>query len=275
MVRKTTEDFKSKVIIPLIAFSFFLVAITIHRHTSKPEIKISKQDSAYTLNSTFIRFVSLGNKRVFSNVLWIQTLMESDIERHKRKNFADWMYLRFLTISVLDPLFYENYLYGGMYLSVIKDDLKGAAEIFELGLRKYPGDYRILYYAGFNYFFEMGDYENGYRILKQLRNHEKTPPMLKQVINKLQFEVSGDFDLAISLLKENLRLSKDDRVKTKLEADLYAVTTERDLNCLNDKKRNDCSLRDTRGYPYVKTINGWRAQFDFKPYRIFRKTHSP
>lgn len=256
----------------LAACIFYFFALTIHTNLKRPDIKVNKQDTTYTLNSTFLKLISLGNKRVFSNVLWIQTLMESDQERYKGKDFADWMYLRFLTISTLDPKFYENYLYGGMYLSVVKDDLLGAAEIFERGMKEYPTDYYLLYYAGFNYYFELGDYKKGFEVLKRLENHEKTPHVLRQVINKLQFEVTGNYEVAINLLKENLKTTNDEVFKNKIETDLYAVTAQRDLECLNQNK-SGCSTYDYRGYPYVKKNGLWVSQIEFVPYKIFRRSN--
>jgi tetratricopeptide (TPR) repeat protein len=262
--------FNQKHAIIFCSFLFFITAIFLHSRYERPAIKVSKQDSAYTLNSTFLKLISLGNKRVFSNVLWIQTLMESDHEKYKKHDYADWMYVRFLTIANLDPMFYENYLYGGMYLSVIKDDLEGAATIFDMGLQKYPTDYKILYYAGFNAFYELGDYERGYKLLKQIENHEKAPQLLKQVIAKLRFEVTGDYDMAIELLKENYKIAQDKFVKEKLEKDLYSLTAQRDLECLNNGQDN-CNGVDLYGRPYIKRGSTWESQQTFKPYKIFRQ----
>lgn len=263
----TTRNYQTLVI----AILFFLMAIFIHSQRQKPEIKVSKQDSAYNVNSTFLRLVSAGNKRVFSNILWIQTLMESDQEKYKKKDFADWMYLRFLSISTLDPLFYENYLYGGMYLSVIKDDLEGAAKIFDLGLEKYPEDYRLIYYAGFNYFYELGDYKKGHELLKRIENHPKAPDVLKFIVTKLQFELTKDYDLTISLLKAKWDMAVDETIRKKIEADLYAVMAQRDLECLNAHQLG-CNKTDLNGEAYVQNSKGkWVARKTFRPYKIFRR----
>lgn len=260
-----------KNILPLFAGTvFFITGISIHHHYRRPDIKVSKQDSAYNLNRTFLQMISLGNKRVISNILWIQTLLESDLETYKKHEFADWMYLRFLTIATLDPRFYENYLYGGIYLSVVKDDLTGAAEIFELGLKEYPLDYSLNYYAGFNYFFEMGDMGKGYELLKKITHHPRTPQTLKFVIDKLRFEVTRDYDIAITLLNENMKIARDESIRKKLAADLYSVLAERDLNCLNEGKEN-CARNDMNGAAYIKSKEGkWIAQAPFRPYKIFR-----
>lgn len=264
------SSFLKNQILLFIGIFFFIQAVSIHKNSTRPEIIISKQDSAFNLDITFLKLFSSGNQKLISNILWIQTLMESDLEKYAKNKYADWMYLRFLAIANLDPWFYQNYLYGGMYLSVVKDDLEGAAQIFNLGLEKYPDDYKLNYYQGFNYFFEMGDYEKGYQILKKLKTNPKTPFSLKFVINKLQFETSGNYDFAINYLKGAYNLTSDERVKKKIINDIYALSAERDLKCLNDQN-SSCNKLDTFGLPYVKDSKGnWKAQKEYLPFKIFR-----
>lgn len=207
---------------------------------------------------------------MISNVLWIQTLLESDLERYVKSEQEDWIYLRFRTIAALDPYFYENYLYGGMYLSVIKDDLESAAEIFELGLLKYPDDYRLNYYAGFNYFYEIGDYQKGYDKLKRIENNPKAPLSLKFVINKLRFETTRNYEVTLAFLKETYRMTKSEMIREKLAGDIYSVVSRRDLECLNGKGIN-CNMIDAEGLPYFKNEKGiWTSRRHYKDYKIFR-----
>ena len=254
----------------VIAFTFLLVAVTINRTLIKPSIKVDRQSDAFNFNTSFLKLLSSGNKRIISSTIWIQTLLESDQEKYNRKDYESWMYLRFLTIASLDPRFYENYLYGGMYLSVVKNDLLGAADIFERGLEYYPQDYRLNYYSGFNYFFELGDYEKGFEKLQRIENHPHAPPLLRQIVSKLRFETSGDYEVALQFLKENLKLVKDDMIREKLSKDIYAVAAQRDLECLNEGRKN-CSMTDAYGIPYIKDEEGkWKSKVPFNPYKIFR-----
>lgn len=157
-----------------------------------------------------------------------------------------------------------------MYLSTIKDDLEGAAHLFEMGLKHYPEDYYLNYYSGFNYFYEMGQFKKGYEKLKKIEKHPRLNRHLRTVIAKLNFEITKDYDIAIELLKENIRITNDEMIKKKLEGDLYSVTAMRDLECLNGGKKG-CYLVDYEGKSYLKGADGkWRAQKKFKPYKIFR-----
>jgi tetratricopeptide (TPR) repeat protein len=250
--------------------STFAAAICIHQKNSRPVINVTKQSSATNINSNFLRFFSLGNKRLISSIFWIQTLLESDEEKYKFKDKNSWMFLRFKTISELDPKFYENYLYGGLFLSIIKDDLSGAADIYESGLKVYPNDYQLNYNAGFNYYFEMGDFEKGLAKLENVQNHHDAAPALRFIINKLKFESGKDYEAALDFIYYSVTQTKDPILLKKLLSDLYALKAERDLSCLNED-RDNCDKIDAEGNPYTKSSLSWKAAKEFRPYRIHLK----
>lgn len=266
----TGTDMLQRNWIVVLALVCFAAAITFHSKMDKPIFNLDKQDTALNVNQTFLRMLSVGNKRLISSTFWIQTLLESDHERYEKKDLGNWMYLRFRAIADLDPKFYQNYLYGGLYLSVIKDDLQGAADLFELGLKQYPGDYDLSYYLGFNYFFEMGDYDKGLEILKKIEYHPRASRIVRFVVNKLRFEAGHDYDIAIQFLKDSYIRTQDEGFKQKIAADIYSVVAQRDLECLNANKE-DCNKLDATGKPYFKDQNGvWKSVVKFKPYKIFR-----
>jgi tetratricopeptide (TPR) repeat protein len=247
---------------------FFMAALALHQSFQKPPIEITKQDTAINVDRTFLKLISLGNKRLIAGVLWIQTLLESDLAHYKNRDLNSWMYLRFRSIAELDPKFYENYLYGGLFLSIVKDDLVGAADIYERGLKLFPGDYKLNYHAGFNYYFELGDFEKGLAHLREIENHPNLPPGIKFIIGKLKFETTRDYEATIAFIQYNLASTKDPVLTKKLETDLYSLTAERDLDCLNSGKV-DCARFDIRGEPYIKTNSGWTTKEPFRPYKIF------
>ncbi|MFA5582699.1 MAG: hypothetical protein WDA09_00660 [Bacteriovoracaceae bacterium] len=251
----------------LAAAIFFIVAVSLHLKFSRPVFDIEMQDRALNIDQDLLKALSIGNKRTISNVLWVQTLMESDAQHYTGQDRKNWMYLRFSTIAELDPLFYHNYLWGGMYLSIIKNDMLSASEIFDRGIVQYPDDYELNYHQGFNYYFELGEFEKGLEYLNKIAEHPRTPLSIKLIINKLRFETSANYDFALNYLWSNIQKEKDEVLLTKLIADFYALKAERDLNCLNNNGTN-CDYRDADGNSYLKTRDGWKAPKDFKPYRI-------
>ena len=267
---KLSKQFSLKdMILVIIGITLFVTAGVIHQNTNKPIVNLSKQDTALNVNKNALLIFSMGNKRLLSDLLWIQTLLESDESHYKKRDLNSWMYLRFLNISVLDPYFYENYMYGGLYLSIVKDDVVGAAEIFERGLVYYPEDYKLNYYAGFNYYFEQGNFEKGLHFLEKIQSHPKAPEHIKFLVGKLKFETTGNYEIALEFLKVQLDETKDEVLKNKIEGEIYALQTELDLKCLNEGKTG-CNQRDLEGTPYLLKNGQWVGPKVFVPFRIHR-----
>lgn len=254
----------------IIAVSFG-ITLLIHQSFNRPELFVRKQDSAKNINRDFLKLFSAGHKRIISSSLWIVTLLEADEEHVQKKDGNSWMYYRFMTIADLEPELYVNYLYGGQFLSIIKDDLEGAAELYERGLTLFPEDYRLNYNAGFNYYFEMGDFEKGLPKLEKLLKHPKVHWTIKFLVNKLRFEISNEYDAALEFLKFNITQTEDLALKKKLAQDIYSLKAERDLICLNEKKSN-CERRDAEGFPYKYRNGKWISEKTYNPYKIFRNT---
>jgi len=248
----------------------FLCAGILNLNFEKPSLELSKQDTAVNFNKNLLTFISVGNKRLITDMLWIQTLLESDLERFKKKDLNNWMFLRFDTIAELDPKFYENYKYGGQFLSVIKDDLEGASIIFEKGLSEYPQDFWLRYYTGLMYYFEMNNSKQGLLHLEKVQNHHLAPSFISSIINKLKFDIDKDLEIVYRMVEHNLNSTQDKFLKDRLSKDLYSIKAELDLKCLNNKKQN-CSFFDQEGKPYVYRDNAFHAQKPFSLYRIKKR----
>lgn len=249
----------------------FLSANYLHTSMKKPGLTITKQDSAINLNKNVYRFLHMGNKRLLSDILWIQTLLESDEEHYSKPDLNSWMYHRFSSISLLDPHFYENYLYGGIFLSIVKDDPLGASDILSKGIKYFPEDYRLNYYIAFNYIFELGFNEKGLFHLDKIKDNPKAPKNIHRIADKLRLEVSHNYEIALEFLKTSFEETKDPKLKEKIKTEIYAVKAERDLKCLNQGDK-DCEKLDLEGQPYLRNSLGlWQSPKPFSTYRLKRK----
>jgi len=236
-----------------------------------PNFKITKQDSAVNFNISFLKILAMGNKRLFTDILWITTLLESDHSHYKNKDLNSWMFLRFKSIIELDPQFLKAYQFGGQYLSIIKDDLFGAEIIFDSGLEVFPEDYLLNFNSGFLQAFELGNSAKAIKNYGSILSHPKTPIYVKSIINKLRYNESNDLDLAYKLVLETYLNTDEIFLKEKLKTDLYAIKATIDLNCLNSLNSNSCNLKDHNGTLYIKRGNKYIAPNKFELYRLFRK----
>ncbi len=254
----------------LAAVCCFSAAMFLHQNSPRPEIIVDKQDSAINIDSFFLKMFATGNKRLIADLLWIQTLIESDLEHYRGSPLNNWMFIRFKNISELDPKFYENYLYGGQYLSIVKDDPEAAAIIMAKGLEHFPDDYSLNFNQAFNYYIELNDNEKGLAHFEKIKNSPEAPSFLTSLTIKLQHEVKGDPTITLQLLYENYKKAKDPILKEKLYADIYSLKATVDLKCLNEG-RSDCDLKDAEGNYYPKSNGIYSAPKTFAPYKIFRQ----
>ena len=223
-----------------------------------PPILLTKQETSYTFNSKLWRLFDLGLHAAWADILWIQTLLESDLEHYNKRDLNSWLYLRFLAISELDPKFYENYLVGGEYLMIIKDDLDGANHLLRKGLTHYPDDMALNWHLGFLWIFEKQNIEVGYPFFEKVSLSPDRPIMFDSIFTKLKaqsYGIKDAFDFAFESWK---RHEEGSPIKLRLGVELYSLKAKIDLECLN-AKRTDCERLDFEGKPYFKKKGAWTA----------------
>lgn len=248
----------------------FLLAGLIHQQFTKPPLELKKQDTAVNINKDLLIFMSAGNKRLLADLFWVHTLLESDLEHYAKQDLKDWMYLRFKTISILDPLFYENYAWGGQYLTVAKDDIMGGNDLMESGLKYYPDDYKLHFLLGFSYYYELGDYDKGIYYYEKIMDHPRSPHYLRTIVNKMKVEKGFDYEVALTMIRDQIEDAKDEELKDKLKKDLYSLKAERDLKCLNNNG-SKCDLYDSEGKAYILKGDQYYTYRHFRPFRLAKK----
>jgi hypothetical protein len=249
---------------------FLLISNTLKDKIHLPQIEISKEEESLNFDQSLFTIFSIGQKRLLSNILWIHTMLEGDIERVENGN--SWMYYRFKSISNLEPLFYENYIYGGLYLSVIKDDIEGAADIYNLGLKYYAKDFWINYNSAFNDYFERQDKESAlkkYKIILGSPEAKKYAIHLPSLVSRIQAETGG-LKEAYEILLNHYNNTPRGKLKNKLKESLYGLKAEIDLDCLNSAK-SKCSKEDLNGVKYVLQNGHYIATQEWSKFRPNKK----
>lgn len=243
---------------------------------SQPKVELTKEQTAFNFSTQSLKLIQFGHSRLTSSLLWMATLLESDIEHYKGSNNS-WMYYRFRTIAELEPRFYLNYLVGGKYLSIIKDDVIGANELYALGLKQYPRDYWLSYHAGFNATFEMDDPDLGLEYYLNILGTEKLrreSPNIVSLINRLRVTREGiDLETAFKSVFEVYNTLDAGGMRSNMEDILYSIRAQIDLNCLNfEHDISKCRKNDFFGNPYIKTNGSWISR---RPWREFKFKKRP
>lgn len=256
-----------QVLLLVTAVLLFFIQHELKKTVQIEKVSPDKQEAITNFNEDLLAITTLGQKRMLSSLLWVHTLMESDIERYQLRDLQSWMYLRFNTITELDPYFYDAYIVGGKYLSVIKDDITGAKEIFDKGIRVYPNDYWLNFYSGFHYYFELDDPEMAvkrYEVALRSPLYRRYTPYLPSMVSKIKAQEDGPEAAYQLLLSQYLSEGEDSEFKKHQEQTLYALKAEIDLICLN-RNREQCDRLDFRGKPYTRDSQGYyHAQDDWQ-----------
>ena len=267
-----SKYFSTSVMVVIIILALSGARLISMRH-EKPILFITKQQSSLNIQNDFWQYFNLGQKRLASSIIWISTILESDHDHYNKRDLNSWMFIRFSTISFLEPKFYENYAFGGVYLSIVKDDLKGASIIYDKGLEQYPNDFSLLRDAGFHFYFEVGDFRKSLPIYKKLREFKNPSPIVISTLARLEIN-DGKVEDAFNLLSDHYLQIKDKEsiVATKIRQHLYAIKAEKDLNCLNRVPQPiACSTKDLLGELYVLNAGKFEAKNKWTPFKIKRK----
>lgn len=242
-------------------------AFAVTRSSEKPKLFITKQQSSFNVDNKFFAVFNLGQKRLYSSLLWIATILESDHDHYQGRDLNSWMYLRFVSISNLEPLFLKTYTFGGPYLSIIKDDLEGASIIYDKGLSIYPNEFDLLNSAAFHYQFEKIDHEKSYRIYKKLNTFPNINPTIVSQLARLESK-QGNLSTAFALLTNlyEQQIDKESIIAKKIQTFLYAIRAEVDLKCLNENLGN-CSAVDLENVPYIKKDGKYFSAKNWVPYK--------
>lgn len=242
--------------------------IFVVKNLNKPSFQIGPQETTIHFNEKLVKALSLGQYRLVSSILWSETLLRSDIKHYNSNDLNNWMFHRLNLITTLDPYFYISYLYGAVYLSIIKDDLTGASTIYEKGLSTFPNDFDLNYNAAFHYYFEVGDYERASQKIAKIIDHPRTSELLKRIYSRLKAEKGNLNDALLVIGELYAKAPADSIIKERYEKNLFQIKTELDLNCLNGANSDNCPKINFRGAPYIYRNGKWHSPEKWKPYRI-------
>ena len=277
MLSRNRPFHKASPFFTFVLFVFFCFSLhLLHPLTKRPLRKISQQKKAFNLGIPLLQFASFGHYRLLSSLLWIDMWMFSNDEKYQNKDLYSWMYLRLKTITEFEPFFYEAYRFGGTYLAIIKDDIYGAAALYEKGLKHFPDDLQLNLHAAFNYYQQLHNYPRAIELYEKIQGHPKAPPILPVILSRLKANV-GHLENAFLIVKILFDATpQESPAKIKLFESLYAIKAELDLKCLNEKKKK-CSKFDFEGRAYIYRDGQFVAPRTWKAYRYrpSKKSRTP
>jgi hypothetical protein len=193
----------------------------------KPQQRLADQivfdfnENFSTFTAPTLRAMAFGYSHAASGLLWLRFL-EQTPPRKIGKNQVSWIYRDLDAITELDPDFYPAYEYGGIFLSVITEDKRGAEQILLKGTKAFPARWRIRAYLAYHYQWELGEPE---KAAAQYLVGAKLPgaPYLLGVLASSYLTKSAGNEAGIHFLENLLRDTKDPGMRDKFKAKLQKL----------------------------------------------------
>jgi hypothetical protein len=172
-----------------------------------------------------LRALTFGYERAASSLLWLRFLQQTPPSK-VQKGQVSWIYRDLDAITELDPGFYPAYENGGIFLSVIREDKKGAEQILLKGEREFPERWRLYAYLAYHYQWEL--YEPS-KAAEQYRLGAKLPgaPYLLGVLASSFIKKESSSEDSERFLEGLLHEAKDPAAKIKFEEKLKQLREER------------------------------------------------
>lgn len=260
----------SKTIIYIFFIFVFLFMGGVLAPGSKGKLNLSKQLTELNFKNDFVKIFNFGQPLMIGDLIWLNTFIESDLEHYNKNDLNSWMFHRFNLVSDLDPYFYESYIYGGQYLSIVKDDEFGAESIYTKGIHFFPDDYSLNFNLAFHYYFELGDIEKSLIYFRKVIGHPKAPFYLQSLVARIEAE-KGNLNSSLILLNELYKKNRDNKMlRERYFTLMYSIKAEQDLKCLNENGSN-CEMKDLEGREYIEQNGVFKAQKEWKKFRPFKK----
>ena len=144
---------------------FFILLFSLFGIVFFGSIKEQDRKPLYFAPPNVLQYFSLGYRDFLANLLWLRFIQDADFcsfEKGKPVYAGDkkhcelgWSFRMVDAISELAPRFKTPYTLSSVILSVFTGDIKGAERILLKGLKHFPQDWRINFYAAYLYVIDM------------------------------------------------------------------------------------------------------------------------
>jgi hypothetical protein len=178
-------------------------------------------------DGTTLKVMSLGFRDVVADLLWIQAIQAIG-ERRVSEEAGKWIYRAVDIVTTLDPYFVEAYEAGGIALCTVVVMPEESNRILEKGMNHNPGEWRLPFILGINYYFELADDAKAAEYIAKAAAIGGGPEYLASFASRL-YMTAREPQKAIEYLSKSYEQTSDPQMKQFLEFRLKEALVERDL----------------------------------------------
>lgn len=184
----------------------------------------------YLPDGQYLRIASLGYRELAADLLWLQAIQVMG-ERDLLEEAGHWLYRALDIITTLDPKFVRAYEAGGLALTTLVVLPEKSNRLFEKGILHNPGEWKLPFLLGINYYFEFYDDAKAAEYMTEASRLPGAPENLAPLAANLYVSAKSP-QQALDLLLNVYEHTSDEKVRGLLELRLKAVIVERDLQIL-------------------------------------------
>ena len=186
----------------------------------------------YVPQGEYLRIAVLEYRQVVADLLWIQVVQAMG-ERRVSEEAGRWIAHALDVITTLDPLFVRVYEAGGIALTTLVVLTEESNRLLEKGIRYNPEVWRLPFYLGFNYYFELYDDQKAAEYIARASRLPGAPAYLVSFATQLYVSARTP-QVAVDFLSQMYAQTTDENVKRVLEQRLKETVAERDLQLLEE-----------------------------------------
>jgi hypothetical protein len=149
-------------------------------------------------------------------------------ERKISEAAGRWLYRAFDIITTLDPKFVRVYEAGGLALTTLVVLPSQSNQLLMKGVKQNPDEWKLPFYLGINYFFELYDDGKAGEYMAQASRIPGAPPGLVPIAANL-FASAKSPQQAVDILATAYHNTSDESAKKLLELRLKIMLAERDV----------------------------------------------
>lgn len=188
------------------------------------------QQLTYLPSGDYLRMASLGYRELAADLLWLQAIQMMG-ERKLSEDDGRWLYHAVDRITTLDPKFVRAYEAGSHALCILVVLPEESNRLLEKGMQHNPQEWKLPFFLGINYYFELGDDEKAAAAMARASSLPGAPDSLVRLAAKL-FVSAKSPQQAVELLAKVYEETSDENVRKALEVRLKESIVERDLQML-------------------------------------------
>lgn len=178
--------------------------------------RVERTEPIFFPRPEILRPALLGLTGLAADLTWIRTVQYFGGRMERREAFPQLYQLADMTTS-LDPHFLDAYVYGGLFLTIVKQ-YSNAIAIYEKGITANPTAWQIPHDLGRLYFLELHDYSRALHYWEITDRLPGRPHYIPRFLIRLRAK-SGHVETALELWQQMLVHSdnKDVREIARLE----------------------------------------------------------